>query len=680
MKRPLACFGFTLFAVLLCLNLLESTAVSVSLLILGAVSFIISFIIKKTRQTLIIPTVFGGVILGCLLFSVFQTEYNDTVALVGDNVSVSGVITERPEFSRENRRYYCVIKADSVSENKVRTKLRFSFSESYDQINPSDLQIGDIVSFSGTVYKTGTYSESSRYSYKSRGTYLGAYSLEKFEAEKPLRRPVGYYIDLLRRSVSEILMHDFDNENGSLLVAVLTGDKSYMSDETYDSFIESGIVHIMAVSGLHLSIWVAFLSIFMDFRGRKGRIMAALMIVFTVFMMNFACFTGSVKRASAMTVLYFIGKILGKRTDALNSLGFAAVCGLIVNPFGVLDISFLLSFFSTMGIIIMGVPLSEKIDGKLNIFGERIKRILSVLFATVSLSLSVTIFVFPVSVLVLGGVSFVSPFTNLFSFLAVAPLLLLTGLYSFLRFVPLVSPFMAIIMKYLSDYIIKVADFASDLPFAYVNTEFEKLGLWFVVAFVFLLAAMLLYNYSRVLMRITAIISAGIFLLSFSVNFYASLDKCKVTLYGESRGSCAVVSLNGKGVLIGFDGDSYDEKEIVEDAERDKVKIEAAFFVEDFISKDKESLCTALGVEKVLTRDGESTVLFDKLEIIKEDKNITVDTGGIKTEIFSEEYLQDEKKYDTIPYNGEKFVFSFKENNPYTVTVLISGGEKDGRV
>ena len=73
-------------------------------------------------------------------------------------------------------------------------------------------------------------------------------------------------------------------------------------------------------------------------------------------------------------------------------------------------------------------------------------------------------------------------------------------------------------------------------------------------------------------------------------------------------------------------------------------------------------------------------MLFDKLEIIKEDKNITVDTGGIKTEIFSEEYLQDEKKYDTIPYNGEKFVFSFRENNPYTVTVLISGGEKDGRV
>ncbi len=624
------------------------------------------------------PTVFCGVIIGCLLFSAFQTEYNNIVSLVGDNVTVSGVIAERPEFSRENRRYYFVIKADSVGERKIRTKMRISFSESYDGIDPSELQIGDKVSFTGTVYKAGSYVESARYNYKSRSIYLGAYSVEKFEIEKPLYRPAGYYIDLLRHKVSSNLMHDFDNDNASLLVAILTGDKSYMKDEVYDDFIEAGIVHIMAVSGLHLSIWVAFLSFFMDFRGKKSKALALLMIIFTVFMMNFACFTGSVKRASAMTILYFIGKFFGKKTDALNSLGFAAVCGLAFNPFGVLDISFLLSFLSTMGIILMGVPLSGKIMGKLIFCSEKMKKILSPFVATASLSISVTLFVFPVSVLVLGGVSFVAPLTNLFSFFAVAPLLLLTGLYSFLRLVPFISPFTAVIMKHLSSYIVHVAEFASDLPFAYVDTEFERMSLWFMVAFLFLMAAMLLYNYSRVLMRITAIISAGIFLLSFSVNFYTSLDKCKITLYGEDKGSCAVVSLNGKGVLIGFDGDSYDEKEIAEDAERDRVKIEAAFFTEEFVSKDKVSLCSILRVEKILTHDDENAVLFDKVKIIKEDKNITVDTSEIKTEIFSEEYLQDEKKYDTISFNDGKHIFSFRENNPYTVTVITSGGEKDG--
>ncbi len=667
-----------MFSALLCLGFSESMAVSVSLLPVAAVLLAVSLRVKRMRQTLIIPTALCGIVTACLLFSLFQGGYNKTVANVGNNLAVSGVIAEGPEFSRENCRYYLVIKADRVGGVKVKTKMRVSFSETYDGIDPSDLQIGDRVSFIGTVYKAGNASASSRRSYKSRGIYLGAHSVGNLTSENPLHRPISYYMDIIRQRVTEMLMHDFDNENASLMVAVLTGNKDYLEEEMYDDFIEAGIVHIMAVSGLHLSVWVVFLSLFIDFTGKKGKLKAVAMIVFTVFMMNFASFTGSVKRAAAMTVLYFIGKLLGKKPDSLNSLGFAAVCALSLNPFGVLDVSFLLSFLSTMGIILMGVPLSEKITGKLNVLGDRGRKIVSALAGTVVLSVSVAFFVFPVSVLILGGVSFVSPLTNLFCFVAVTPLLLMTGLYPFLRLVPVISPFMAIIMKYLSSYIIRVADFASQLPFSYVDTDFEKLGIWFLSAFALLLAAMLLYNYSRVLMKVAAIMSAGIFLLSFSVNFYTSLDKCKITVYGDGRGSCAVAVLNGRGVLIGFDGDIYDEREIKEDAERDRVKIDTAFFTEDFISKDKESLCRLLGVENILTCDGEGAVLFGKVTIRKEGKNVTVDSSVIKTEIFLKEHLQDADKYDTIAVSDGKYVFSLGEKNPYTVTVFTPGGERDG--
>ncbi len=678
MKRPLACFGFTLFTALLCINFIESTAVSVSLCLPCALVFIASLIIRKLRQTLVIPVVLGGIAIACLLFSFYQFNYERTLSFVGEKVPVSGVITERPEFSRENCRYYCVIRADTVGGNAVKSKIRISFSETDDGIDPSSLNIGDRAEFYGTVYRIGAYDESARKNFKSKGIYLGAYSVEKLEIENPSDRPLGYYIDLLRQKVSANLMHDFDNKNAALLIAILTGNKDYMDEEIYDDFIEAGIIHIMAVSGLHLSVWVAFISLFMDFRGRKGKLLAVLMILFTVFMMNFACFTGSVKRASSMTVLYFVGKILGKRTDALNSLGFASVCGLIFNPFGVTDISFLLSFLSTMGIIVMGVPLSRRLTDKLNAFDEITKKILSPVVSAACLSVSVTFFVFPVSVLILGGVSFVAPLSNILCFAVVSPLLILTGFYSFLRLVPLISPFMAVIMKHLSAYVIRVAEFTSELPFSYVNTDFERLGLWFLVAFAFLLTAMLLYNYSRVLMRITAIISAGIFLLSFSVNFYTSLDKCKFTLYGENKGNCAVLTLNGKGVLIGFDGNIYSEKKIKDDVTRNKTEIEAAFFTEDFISADKKSLCDALNIENILTNDGENAVLYDKVRVIKDGNNITVDTGEIKTEIFYKEYLQDEKKCDTIILNNGKSVFSFGEKNGYTVTVLSSGGERDG--
>ena len=80
----------------------------------------------------------------------------------------------------------------------------------------------------------------------------------------------------------------------------------------------------------------------------------------------------------------------------------------------------------------------------------------------------------------------------------------------------------------------------------------------------------------------------------------------------------------------------------------------------------------------VLTEDGQRVVLSDCVYVVKEEKNIIIDSHKIKTEFFYSEYLQDEDKYDTIISNDVRHVFSFRDNNPYTVTVITTGGEKDG--
>ncbi|MBR5438450.1 MAG: DUF4131 domain-containing protein, partial [Clostridia bacterium] len=198
MKRPLACFGFTMFCVLLCLSFCESTAVSVSLAVVCTVAFIISLIIRKSRQHLILPVVLCAAVSGCLLFSFFQNYYNKAVTAIGDDISVVGRVTERPAFSRENKRYYFVIKTESVNGEKISTKMRVSFSEAYDEINSADINIGDEISFKATVYKAGSSSAYSRRSYKSDGIYLGAYSVKMDGHTEPEYRPFGYYIDILR--------------------------------------------------------------------------------------------------------------------------------------------------------------------------------------------------------------------------------------------------------------------------------------------------------------------------------------------------------------------------------------------------------------------------------------------------------------------------------------------------
>ena len=123
-------------------------------------------------------------------------------------------------------------------------------------------------------------------------------------------------------------------------------------------------------------------------------------------------------------------------------------------------------------------------------------------------------------------------------------------------------------------------------------------------------------------------------------------------------------------MLIGFDGNSYNEKQIAEYAEDMDIEIDCAFFPKDFVDKRKESLCELLGAEHILTSDGACAVLYDRVTVSKENGNFIVDTDGIKTEIFYEEYLQDEEKYDTIYFNDGKYIFPFGDKNTYNLNVI----------
>lgn len=471
MKRPLAVFGFTLFTVLLCLNFIGNTVLSVSLAVLSGILFIICTVNKKLRQSLMLPTVFAAVIAGCLFLLLFEAHYNETVSYSGENVTVEGVVSESPYFSPENKRCYCVIKVRSLSEERVNTKMRLSFSESRDGIDCKNLDIGNKITFIGTVYPMGSFNEAYKSYYKSQAIYLGAYGIDNITVTEPEYKPLSFYIDALRDSITENLLHDFDNDVATLLIALLTGDKSLMEDGIYDAFKRSGVVHIMAVSGLHLTIWVMFLSFFIDFKGRKGKLMSLLMIVFTLFMLNFAYYTGSVKRAGTMTILTFVGSFLGKKSDSLNSLGFAAICVLLLNPFAVLDISFMLSFLSTLGIIVFALPLSDRFMKQLSDKSEIIKSLIKPFVLSFSISVCVSFITLPAVVYYFGGVSLAAPITNMLLLFAGTPLILLTGIYSFLRFVPFVSSVVAVIMKYLSLYMLRVTEYIGSFKLSYISTE-----------------------------------------------------------------------------------------------------------------------------------------------------------------------------------------------------------------
>lgn len=215
-----------------------------------------------------------------------------------------------------------------------------------------------------------------------------------------------------RKYIEEKIEAVADGEKG-FLKALLLGRKKEMSLRRREALSDAGLSHIVAVSGLHISVFIAFISKLFSFV--RNRFVRNITFILAVFLLAAVCgFTASVVRASLMSSLAFSGNLLRRKTDNLNNLGFAALVIATADPFSVVSASFLLSFGATLGIILLSEKLSVLASTEFfrltRHYPNRVFRFFSGLFCT---SLSAFFFTFPLLYIFFGEQSFVSILSNL---------------------------------------------------------------------------------------------------------------------------------------------------------------------------------------------------------------------------------------------------------------------------
>lgn len=572
MKRPLTVFGFTMLFTLLVMGSAADGLALVTVSLTFICLFCLSLIFRKIRQTSVIPTVFLGVAVACLLLFSSDLSYNKALDNKGENLSVSGVVAEVPEFNRENGRHYCVIKLKEIDGEKVSGKLRMSFSETKDDINHSSFKIGDRVEFTATVYETGENNESTKRYFRSQGINLGAYKIRDVKIKKPIIRGIYYYASVLKSKATDIILKHFSGDTAGLMIAVLTGEKSYISDRFYDYTRYSGVSHLMAVSGLHLSLWVFIVGAMLEIKERKEKLPYIVMLFAVLFMMNFASLSGSVKRAGLMTILYLTGKILGKNADALNSLGFALTAIVLHNPYAVYDVGFMLSLFSTLGILVMAFPLSNILlkRQKTILEGSLKLKLITAVVESLLVSFSVAIFTLPITTYYFGYISSVSAVTNLIILPFCMPLVAITGLFSMCYSLPFVSTILGVAGRFLAEFIIKVVSFSGSRSFAKIHLDYDFLFPCLILGgvVIFLLSVLK----SERIKKLMAAAFVLIFTVCFISEYREKLTRHKVEYFSDN---CYLVSVKDKGVLVGLSGDYYIYENICDHIERTGIKIEA---------------------------------------------------------------------------------------------------------
>jgi len=141
------------------------------------------------------------------------------------------------------------------------------------------------------------------------------------------------------------------------LLAILLGERRLLTNERRDAYITSGTAHILAISGLHLALFAAFLGIALWFIPRRPR-MLVIGIAVTLYA-AIAGFRPSVLRALVM-ILFYLGAVFFRRQRrGLDAIAAAAVFVLLVNPFDLIGPGFQLSFGGVLGIMFLARPLER---------------------------------------------------------------------------------------------------------------------------------------------------------------------------------------------------------------------------------------------------------------------------------------------------------------------------------
>lgn len=220
---------------------------------------------------------------------------------------------------------------------------------------------------------------------------------------------INKYSIRLRHFVKKALGEYLNPITYSVAQCLVTGDKSIIPHDIQKVFIEAGIAHLLAVSGLHLSMVLLIVTIicsFLPINFYKKLIIAASIAIIIYFPLTL--YSISVIRAGIMAICIVISFYFDRNKNSINALFVAALIILLKDPNTLRDISFQFSFLATLGILLY-YPIYESIVAK------KINKVINYFFKAIFINLSALIITMPLSIYYFSVLNINSILSNIFA-------------------------------------------------------------------------------------------------------------------------------------------------------------------------------------------------------------------------------------------------------------------------
>lgn len=169
-------------------------------------------------------------------------------------------------------------------------------------------------------------------------------------------------------NVKRSLRENIKNEEAYAIILALTlGDKSVLKKHTKDAFSNTGAIHILAVSGLHVGLIYSIVLSLLYWLPKNPTFKIINLLISVILILSYCYITGmgtSVTRATLMISIYLVGKSFGRFTSVYNIIGLAAFIILFFKPETLQTISFQFSFLALISILLFHKRISNLITIK----------------------------------------------------------------------------------------------------------------------------------------------------------------------------------------------------------------------------------------------------------------------------------------------------------------------------
>ena len=391
--------------------------------------------------------------------------------------------------------------------------------------------------------------------HSGEGIYLLVYGDEDAKITRAESVPTRYFAAELRSRIQKWISDIFPEDTIGFARALLLGDSSLLTYEEDTAFKVSGIRHVIAVSGLHVSI---LFSVVYVIAGRKRGLVALIGIPVLVLFAAVAGFTPSVMRACIMQGLMVLAMLVNKEYDPPTALAFAALSLMAINPMVITSVSFQLSVGCMIGIFLFSGKihrflLQEKRLGTGK--GRNVKaRLARWIAGSVSVSVSAMIVTTPLSAYYFGMVSIVGILSNLLVLWVIS--LIFYGIVAAcicgIIWLPL-GKLIAFFTSWLIRYVLLAAKLLSAMPLAAVYTCSIYILLWLLFTYC------LLFLFLRSARRHPVVLISSI-VVTLAVAVAASWieprqDEYRISILDVGQGQSILLQSYGKTYLVDCGGD-----------------------------------------------------------------------------------------------------------------------------